>query len=221
MPSLSLGVRSGGLHRNLMDIRSRVANYASSQVSPPFTHHHNSSWGVDMRFSTASSVIALSALTAVSQAEAEDALYSRRIAKRDIDADGNYNICQSRIGFVKSSTDLDIAFFHVNDVHAHLDEFSSSGTDCTRPERGCYGGYARIKTIVEERRPNYNDSLWLNVGDEFQGTLFYSFYGGEKIAETLNQMNFSAMTIGNHEVYFLPRIHANEIGINKYAVRWW
>lgn len=96
--------------------------------------------------------------------------------------------------------DWTIAFFHVNDVHAHLDEFSSSGTDCTRPERGCYGGYARIKTVVEEQRPNYNNSLWLNVGDEFQGTLFYSFYGGEKIAETLNQMNFSAMTLGNHEV---------------------
>lgn len=92
------------------------------------------------------------------------------------------------------------AFFHVNDVHAHLDEFSSSGTDCTSPERGCFGGYARIKAVVEEQRPKYNNSLWLNVGDEFQGTLFYSFYGGEKIAETLNQMNFSAMTLGNHEV---------------------
>ncbi|KAF2849528.1 5`-nucleotidase protein-like protein [Plenodomus tracheiphilus IPT5] len=114
---------------------------------------------------------------------AEDALYSRRMAKRGLDAQGNYNI----------------SFFHVNDVHAHLDEFSSSGTDCTRPERGCYGGYARIKTVIEENRPNYNDSLWLNVGDEFQGTLFYSFYGGEKIAETLNQLNFSAMTLGNHE----------------------
>ncbi|UPX20480.1 5'-nucleotidase [Ascochyta rabiei] len=135
-----------------------------------------------MKFPLAS-VIALSALTAVSQAQAEDALYSRRIAKRDVDAEGNYNI----------------SFFHVNDVHAHLDEFSSSGTDCTRPERGCYGGYSRIKTVVEEKRPSYNDSLWLNVGDEFQGTLFYSFYGGEKIAETLNQMNFSAMTLGNHE----------------------
>jgi 5'-nucleotidase len=110
-------------------------------------------------------------------------LYSRHLAKRDLNADGNYNI----------------TFFHVNDVHAHLDEFSSSGTDCTRPERGCYGGYARIKTVVEEQRSNYNNSLWLNVGDEFQGTLFYSFYGGEKIAETLNQLNFSAMTIGNHE----------------------
>jgi 5'-nucleotidase len=93
----------------------------------------------------------------------------------------------------------DIAFFHINDVHAHLDEFSSSGTDCTRPERGCYGGYSRVKTVLQEQRPNYEDSLFLNAGDEFQGTLFYSYYGGEKIAETLNQLNVSAMTLGNHE----------------------
>jgi 2',3'-cyclic-nucleotide 2'-phosphodiesterase (5'-nucleotidase family) len=84
-------------------------------------------------------------------------------------------------------------------VHAHLDEFSSSGTDCTRPERGCYGGYARVKTIIDEQRPNYEDSLFLNAGDEFQGTLFYGYYGGEKIAETLNQLGFDAMTLGNHE----------------------
>ncbi|KAF3049014.1 hypothetical protein E8E11_004191 [Didymella keratinophila] len=135
-----------------------------------------------MKFSTRTGAVALSAL-AVSQAAAEDVLYSRHLAKRQLSSEGDYNI----------------TFFHVNDVHAHLDEFSSSGTDCTRPERGCYGGYARIKTVVEEQRPNYNNSLWLNVGDEFQGTLFYSFYGGEKIAETLNQMNFSAMTLGNHE----------------------
>lgn len=84
-------------------------------------------------------------------------------------------------------------------MHSHLDEFSSSGTDCTKPERGCYGGYARVKHVLDEQRPLHNDSLLLNVGDEFQGTLFYSYYGGEKIAETINQIGFDAMTIGNHE----------------------
>ncbi|KAF2825405.1 Metallo-dependent phosphatase [Ophiobolus disseminans] len=137
-----------------------------------------------MKFPMRSSLpLALSALVTISQAQVEESLVSRRMTKRGLDAQGNYNI----------------SFFHVNDVHAHLDEFSSSGTDCTRPERGCFGGYSRIKTVIEEQRPNYNDSLWLNVGDEFQGTLFYSFYGGEKIAETLNQMEFDAMTLGNHE----------------------
>ncbi|KAF2732534.1 5`-nucleotidase protein-like protein [Polyplosphaeria fusca] len=129
---------------------------------------------------TRAALVAFSALTA---AQTEDVLYSRRLMKRDIDADGNFNM----------------SFFHVNDVHAHLDEFSSSGTDCTRPERGCYGGYSRIKHVIDSTRPQYNNSMWLNVGDEFQGTLYFTFYGGEKIAETLNQLNFSAMTLGNHE----------------------
>ncbi|RYO84348.1 hypothetical protein DL766_002693 [Monosporascus sp. MC13-8B] len=119
----------------------------------------------------------------VNLAAAVDSLYSGRLSKRFIDDEGNYNI----------------SFYHINDVHAHLDEFSSSGTDCTRPERGCYGGYARVKTVIDETRPDHPDSLLLNAGDEFQGTLFYSFYKGEKIAEVLNEMEFDAMTLGNHE----------------------
>lgn len=91
------------------------------------------------------------------------------------------------------------AFFHINDVHAHLDEYSSSGTTCEDPKQGCYGGYARIKTKVNELRKEYPDNLWLNAGDEFQGTLFYQYYGGEKIAETINDLKFDAMTLGNHE----------------------
>jgi 2',3'-cyclic-nucleotide 2'-phosphodiesterase (5'-nucleotidase family) len=152
-----------------------------------------------MKFPMRSSIsLALTALATISQAE--QSLYSRRMAKRGIDAQGNYNVCK----FTRSTSSMNAAhvtpaFFHVNDVHAHLDEFSSSGTDCTKPERGCYGGYSRIKTVIEEQRPKYNDSLWLNVGDEFQGTLFYSFYGGEKIGQTLNQLEFDAMTLGNHE----------------------
>ena len=60
------------------------------------------------------------------------------------------------------------AFYHINDVHAHLDEFRASGTDCTNKTLGCFGGYARVKTVIEESRKGHNDSLFLNVGDEFQ-----------------------------------------------------
>jgi hypothetical protein len=46
-----------------------------------------------MKFATGSSVplIVLSALTAAAQVE--DVLHSKRMVKRGIDADGNYNIC--------------------------------------------------------------------------------------------------------------------------------
>jgi hypothetical protein len=48
-----------------------------------------------MKFATGSNagLVAFSALTAIAQAE--DSLYSKRMVKRGIDADGNYNICMS------------------------------------------------------------------------------------------------------------------------------
>lgn len=48
-----------------------------------------------------------------------------------------------------------------------------------------------MNSINEEMRPNSDLPV--------QGTLFYSFYGGEKIAETLNQLGFDGMVLGNHE----------------------
>ncbi|TWU77640.1 hypothetical protein ED733_008049 [Metarhizium rileyi] len=125
----------------------------------------------------------LATLAIASIALADDVLYSSRLTKRGLLPDGNYNL----------------SFFHVNDVHAHLDQYTSAGADCTDPSKGCFGGYARIKTKVDELRRRNPDHLWLNAGDEFQGTLFYTFYGGEKIAETINDLKFDAMTLGNHE----------------------
>ncbi|KAF9000369.1 Metallo-dependent phosphatase [Hymenopellis radicata] len=112
-----------------------------------------------------------------------DHLVSRRsLAKRQND-EGNHNI----------------TIFHINDVHAHLDQFLKSGTDCTDPKKGCFGGYARVKDMVDHLRPHQENSLFLNIGDEFQGTLFFTFYGGTKIAETINQLGFDALVPGNHE----------------------
>ncbi|GAO16629.1 uncharacterized protein UV8b_00811 [Ustilaginoidea virens] len=125
----------------------------------------------------------LAGLVAASLAAADDYLYSTRFSKRGLLDNGNYNL----------------SFFHVNDVHAHLDQFTKAGGDCKDPTKGCVGGYARIKTKVNELRQKHPDHLWLNAGDEFQGTLFYTFYGGEKIAQTINDLKFDAMTLGNHE----------------------
>ncbi|KAH8665263.1 putative 5'-nucleotidase [Tricladium varicosporioides] len=130
------------------------------------------------------SVLAQLSFLFASTCIAEDSLYSEHsLRKRFIDSQGNYNI----------------SFYHINDVHAHLDQFRSTGVDCPDPTKGCFGGYARVQQVIKDTRPGHNDSLFLNIGDEFQGTLFYSYYGGEKIAETINQLGFDGMTLGNHE----------------------
>jgi 2',3'-cyclic-nucleotide 2'-phosphodiesterase (5'-nucleotidase family) len=68
---------------------------------------------------------------------------------------------------------FNVTIFHVNDIHAHLDQFSefnSTAANCTNPRGGsqCVGGYARVKDKVDELRPKQNNSLLLNMGDEFE-----------------------------------------------------
>jgi 5'-nucleotidase len=52
---------------------------------------------------------------------------------------------------------------------------------------------------VTELREAHPDNIWFNGGDEFQGTLFYSFYGPEKITLAVNDLGFDIGTLGNHE----------------------
>ncbi|TFK97586.1 Metallo-dependent phosphatase-like protein [Pterulicium gracile] len=133
-------------------------------------------------FSTSFALTALVLLRDV--ALAEDHLISRSLKQRHF----------------KRADPFNLTLFHVNDMHAHMDEVVMSGQDCADPSKGCYGGYARVKGVLDERRPSSdNNSLLLNIGDEFQGTLFYSFYGGEKLAEVINEVGFDAMVLGNHE----------------------
>ena len=68
----------------------------------------------------------------------------------------------------RNDNTFDITLFHVNDVHAHLDRFRSSGDNCTDLTLGCYGGYPSIKATIDYLRPQKQNSLFLNIGDEFQ-----------------------------------------------------
>jgi hypothetical protein len=77
---------------------ARSSSRASLKLSPLLL---NSAKKADMKFPMRSGVpLALAALAAVSSAE--EALYSKRMAKRGLDAQGNYNICM-----IKASSHFD------------------------------------------------------------------------------------------------------------------
>ncbi|KKF94688.1 Apyrase [Ceratocystis platani] len=128
-------------------------------------------------------VYTLASLAMAGLVAANDVLYSQRLAKRDPNAPEPFKA----------------KFYHVNDIHSHLDLFAKSGLDCKNPEYGCYGGYSRIKHVLDTARAEDEDALVFDAGDEFQGTLFYAHYKTAKISETLNRVGFDAMTLGNHE----------------------
>lgn len=70
---------------------------------------------------------------------------------------------------------------HFNDTHAHLDNA------------------AKRVTAVNEVRAAKPNSLLLDAGDVFSGTLYFNEFQGQADLEFMNLMKVDAMTFGNHE----------------------
>ncbi|MGF9977618.1 bifunctional metallophosphatase/5'-nucleotidase [Viridibacillus arvi] len=70
---------------------------------------------------------------------------------------------------------------HTNDTHAHLDNIAKRTT--------------AIKN-VRAKKPN---SLLLDAGDVFSGTLYFNEFQGKADLEFMNLLRYDAMTFGNHE----------------------
>ncbi len=88
-----------------------------------------------------------------------------------------------------------LLLLQINDVHAYLDLhpewFWENGQTVYRPA----GGYARLATLVNERRQQYPDAtVLLDGGDTFHGTYPAVQTTGEVLVPVLNQMQFDAMT---------------------------
>ncbi|MCK0169613.1 5'-nucleotidase/apyrase family protein [Aliiroseovarius sp. S1123] len=98
--------------------------------------------------------------------------------------------------------DYSLTVLHTNDFHARFEPISKYDSGCSaedNTEGKCFGGSARLQTAIEEARSRTNNAILVDGGDQFQGTLFYTYYKGALAAEMMNQMGYDAMTVGNHE----------------------
>ncbi|MGX9988791.1 5'-nucleotidase C-terminal domain-containing protein [Rhizobium sp. Z1P35] len=100
--------------------------------------------------------------------------------------------------------DYQLNILHINDFHSRIESINKFDSTCSAEEEGkkeCFGGAARLKTAIDQRRQALSGKnvLLLNAGDNFQGSLFYTTYKGAAEAAFLNLMKFDAMTVGNHE----------------------
>ncbi|CDM59188.1 MULTISPECIES: bifunctional metallophosphatase/5'-nucleotidase [Rhizobium] len=100
--------------------------------------------------------------------------------------------------------DYELNILHINDFHSRIESINKFDSTCSADEEAkkeCFGGAARLKTAIDQRRQALDGKnvLLLNAGDNFQGSLFYTTYKGAAEAEVLNDMKFDVMTVGNHE----------------------
>ena len=101
-----------------------------------------------------------------------------------------------------ASADYKLTILHTNDFHARFEPISKYDSGCSadsNAEGKCFGGSARIATAITAARAASDNSILLDGGDQFQGTLFYTYYKGQLSAELMNSFGYDAMTVGNHE----------------------
>lgn len=88
-------------------------------------------------------------------------------------------LAQLSIGSTAEEGDFNLRVLHTNDTHAHLDNIPR-----------------RVTAIKETRNDN---TLVLDAGDVFSGTLYFNLFNGLADLEFMNMIGYDAMTFGNHE----------------------
>ena len=96
----------------------------------------------------------------------------------------------------------EITILHTNDFHARFRPISKYDNNCSAKNNAkgkCFGGTARLISAIEDARTRHSNTILLDGGDQFQGTLFYTMYKGKVAAEMMNKLEYDGMAVGNHE----------------------
>ncbi|CAH1776835.1 unnamed protein product [Owenia fusiformis] len=104
--------------------------------------------------------------------------------------------------FCSVASGFNITVIHTNDVHARIDESNKYGGPCSQGDKDedkCFGGVARRFTAVKDIRDKHDNVIFLDAGDQFQGTIWFSTFEGRATSRFMNEMRYDAMALGNHE----------------------
>ena len=114
---------------------------------------------------------------------------------------------------VKAAADtkqIDVLFTH--DTHSHLDSFST----IVNGEQKEVGGFAKIKTLINEKKKEDPDTLILDGGDFSMGTLIQTVYDTEAAElRMLGYLGYDVTTFGNHEFDYRSQGLANMLKAAK------
>ena len=99
---------------------------------------------------------------------------------------------------------LNVLFVH--DTHSHLNEFATVEDGNSQ----IMGGFAKIKTLINEKRIEDPDTLILDAGDFSMGTLIQAVFEEEASEiRMLGDIGVEVTTLGNHEFDYRAKGLAN------------
>nr|ABS30897.1 5'-nucleotidase/putative apyrase isoform 2 precursor [Ornithodoros kalahariensis] len=102
----------------------------------------------------------------------------------------------------KPKGDFTLTILHTNDIHSHFDESNQWGGPCV-PKDGntdhCVAGVTRLATLVKEMKERHPNALFMNAGDFFQGSVWYTVLKDRIVSAVMKELKYDAVSLGNHE----------------------
>ncbi len=120
-----------------------------------------------------------------------------------------------------AQADYALTILHTNDFHDRYEPITKYDNTCAPEDNAkgeCFGGSGRLVTALADARARNPNSILVDGGDQFQGTLFYTYYKGTMTAEFMNTLGYDAMTVGNHEFDDGPEVLAAFVAAVKFPV---
>ena len=115
---------------------------------------------------------------------------------------------QQMVSANEGAKSVDVMFLH--DTHSHLNEFTTVETT----ESVTMGGFARIKTLINEQKAKNPDTLLLDAGDFSMGTLVQAVYEEEASElRMLGELGIDATVLGNHEFDYKAKGLSNMLNV--------
>ena len=92
-----------------------------------------------------------------------------------------------------SRTGQEITILFTHDMHSHL-------LPANDEEGNSYGGFARLKTVIDQQRLLHPDSLLVDGGDFAMGSLFQTAFSTDATElRSMGALGYDVTTFGNHE----------------------
>lgn len=124
-----------------------------------------------------------------------------------------------------AQAEFSLRILHINDFHSRFESITGTDSTCNAEgeEKGeCFGGIARLKTEIDLKRQEARDAgenvVLLSAGDNFQGSLFYTQYKSQIVADFMNDMGFDVVATGNHEFDDGPAEFAKFLAAAKFPI---
>lgn len=95
---------------------------------------------------------------------------------------------------------FELILLHNNDMHARFEQIDKDGNPCRQEDieaEKCYGGFARVSHVIKKYRKKAESGgpavLYLNAGDTFFGTPWFSVFNHKVSSEFMNLLKPDAM----------------------------